>query len=142
MLWVLISISARCTTLCDKVCYWLATGWWFSPSPQVSSTNKTGRHNINEILLKVALNTINQPKPTCVCTVLCQINLSKNLYHINCSMFASILFVYLHEYYINCLCSPIMVARTTPIWYFHSIHSEDGSYEFIICQIIFCIIPP
>jgi hypothetical protein len=31
---------ARCTTLCDKVCQWLATGRWFSPGPPVSSTNK------------------------------------------------------------------------------------------------------
>jgi hypothetical protein len=31
MLWVRISIRARCTTLCDKVCQWLATGWCFSP---------------------------------------------------------------------------------------------------------------
>ena len=60
MLWVLISIRARCTTLCDKVCLWLATGWWFSPGPPVSSTNKTDLHDINEILLKVALNTIKQ----------------------------------------------------------------------------------
>jgi hypothetical protein len=30
MLWVRISISARCTTLCDKVCQWLATARWFS----------------------------------------------------------------------------------------------------------------
>ena len=44
------------TTLCDKVCQWLATGLWFS---LVSSTNKTDRHDITEILLKVALNTIN-----------------------------------------------------------------------------------
>jgi hypothetical protein len=29
----------------------------------VSSTNKTDRHDIAEILLKVALNTINQTKP-------------------------------------------------------------------------------
>jgi hypothetical protein len=36
----------------------LATGWWFS---LLSSTNKTDRHDIVEILLKVALNTI---KPT------------------------------------------------------------------------------
>jgi hypothetical protein len=33
----------------------LATGRWFSPDPLVSSTNKTDHHNINEILLKVAL---------------------------------------------------------------------------------------
>ena len=59
-LWVRISMRARCTTLCDKVCQWLATGWWVSPGPPVSSTNKTDRHDINEILLKVALNTIKQ----------------------------------------------------------------------------------
>jgi len=53
MLWVRISIRARCTTLCDKVCQSLATGQWFSPGPPVSSTNKTDRHNITEILLKV-----------------------------------------------------------------------------------------
>jgi len=60
MLWVRISIRARCTTLCDKVCQWLVTGWWFSPGPPVSSTNKTDRHDITEILLKVALSTIKQ----------------------------------------------------------------------------------
>ena len=46
------------TTSCDKVCQWLVTGRWFSP---VSSTNKTDHHDIIEILLKVALITINQP---------------------------------------------------------------------------------
>jgi hypothetical protein len=33
---------------------------WFPPSPPVSSTNKTDHHDIAEILLKVALNTIKQ----------------------------------------------------------------------------------
>ena len=33
-------------------------GLWFSPSTPVSSTNKTDRHDITEILLEVALNTI------------------------------------------------------------------------------------
>ena len=60
MLWVRISIRARCTTLCDKVCQWLATGQWFSPGTPVSSTNKTDHHDITEILLKVALNIIKQ----------------------------------------------------------------------------------
>ena len=32
---------------------------WFILNPPVSSTNKTDRHDITEILLKVALNTIN-----------------------------------------------------------------------------------
>jgi hypothetical protein len=53
------------TTLCNKVCQWLAAGLWFSAGPPVSSTNKTDRHNITEILLKVVLNTI-KPKPTIV----------------------------------------------------------------------------
>ena len=42
MLWVRISVRARYTTWCYKVCQWLATGRWFSPAPPVSSTNETG----------------------------------------------------------------------------------------------------
>jgi hypothetical protein len=38
----------------------LAHGRWFSPGTPASSITKTGRHDITEILLKVALNTINQ----------------------------------------------------------------------------------
>jgi hypothetical protein len=37
-----------------------ATGPWFSSGTSVSSINKTNRHDITEILLKVALNTIDQ----------------------------------------------------------------------------------
>jgi hypothetical protein len=33
----------------------LAQGRWFSPGTPASSTTKTGRHDIAEILLKVAL---------------------------------------------------------------------------------------
>jgi hypothetical protein len=40
-----------------KVCQWLETGRWFSPGTLISSTNKTDRHDITEIFLKVALNT-------------------------------------------------------------------------------------
>ena len=46
------------TTLCDKVCQWLAAGRWFSQGSPFSFTNKTDRHNITETLLKVALNTL------------------------------------------------------------------------------------
>jgi len=46
------------TTLCDNVCHWLAADRLFSPGTPVSSTNKTDRHDINEILLNMALNTI------------------------------------------------------------------------------------
>ena len=35
----------------------LAHGRWFSPGTPASSTTKTGRHDIADILLKVALNT-------------------------------------------------------------------------------------
>ena len=44
------------------VCQWLLAGQGFSPGPPVSSTNKTDHHNITEILLKVALNFLNQIK--------------------------------------------------------------------------------
>ena len=47
--------------ICDNVYQWLATGRWFSPCTLVSSTNKSDCHDITEILLKVALNTKNQP---------------------------------------------------------------------------------
>ena len=46
------------TTLVGKVFQCLATSRWFSPGTPVSSTNKTECHDITEILLKVALNTI------------------------------------------------------------------------------------
>jgi hypothetical protein len=46
----------------DKVYQLLAHGRWFSPGTPTSSTTKTGRHDIAEILLKVALNTKNQFK--------------------------------------------------------------------------------
>ena len=64
MVGVRISIRVRCTILCDKVCQWLATGRWFSPGPPVSSTNKTDRHDITEIVLNVALNTIKNKQIT------------------------------------------------------------------------------
>jgi hypothetical protein len=44
----------------NKVYQLLAYGRWFSPGTPASSTTKTGRHDIAEILLKVALNTKNQ----------------------------------------------------------------------------------
>jgi hypothetical protein len=51
------------TKLCDKVCQRLVTDRWFSTGSLVSSTSKADCHDITEILLKVALNTINQTKP-------------------------------------------------------------------------------
>jgi hypothetical protein len=47
----------RLATASDKAYQLLAHGRWFSPGILASSTTKTGRHDIAEILLKVALNT-------------------------------------------------------------------------------------
>jgi hypothetical protein len=49
---VLVSYVIRCVS--DR----LAAGRWFPPGTPVYSTNKTDQHDITEILLKVALNTI------------------------------------------------------------------------------------
>ena len=58
-----VNYKKGCTRLAaasDKVHQLLAHGRWFSPGTPASSTTKTGRHDIAEILLKVALNTIYQ----------------------------------------------------------------------------------
>ena len=62
-LWVQIPLRQGVldTTLCDKVCQWLAAGK-FSQGIPVSS-NKTDRHDITEILLKVALYPITPAPP-------------------------------------------------------------------------------
>ena len=41
---------------------WLSDNSPFPPGTAVSSINKTDRHDITEILLRVALNTINHIK--------------------------------------------------------------------------------
>ena len=56
-----ISRGVLDTTICDEVCQWIAVGRWFSLGTQVSSTNKTDRHDRTEILLKMALNAIYKP---------------------------------------------------------------------------------
>jgi hypothetical protein len=51
-------LQKGCTRLAaasDKVYQLLVHGRWFSPGTPASSTTKTGRHDIAEILLKVAL---------------------------------------------------------------------------------------
>jgi hypothetical protein len=62
------------TKLCDKVCWSIATGRWFSPGIPVSTTNKTDLYGITEILLKVALSTINHT-PTSIKELLIEIAL-------------------------------------------------------------------
>jgi hypothetical protein len=44
--------------------------WWFSPDTPASSTTKTGRHDIADILLKMALKKQKQINPmTFVCHI-------------------------------------------------------------------------
>jgi hypothetical protein len=53
-----VNCKKGCTRLAaasDKAYQLLAQGRWFSPGTPASSTTKTGRHDIAEILLKVAL---------------------------------------------------------------------------------------
>ena len=54
--------GTRLIAASNKVYQLLAHGRWFSPGTPASSTTRTGRHDIAAILLKVALNTINQIK--------------------------------------------------------------------------------
>ena len=49
--WIPFKWGVLNTTLCDQVCHGLAKGRWFSLGTPVSSTNKTDRHDIFEILL-------------------------------------------------------------------------------------------
>jgi hypothetical protein len=56
----LCKLQKGCTRLAaasDKVYLLLAQGRWFSPGTPASSTTKTFRQHIAEILLKVALST-------------------------------------------------------------------------------------
>ena len=55
-----IFFKYRLAAASDKVDQLLAHGWWFSSGTPASSTTKTGRHDIAEVLLKVALNNKNQ----------------------------------------------------------------------------------
>ena len=55
-----VNYKEECTRLAvasDKVYQLLAHDRWFSPGTPASSTSKTVRHDVAEILLKVALNT-------------------------------------------------------------------------------------
>jgi hypothetical protein len=62
---LLCKLQKGCTRLAaaiDKVYQLLGPGRWFSPGTPASSTTKTGRHDIAEILLKVALKHQQQQK--------------------------------------------------------------------------------
>jgi hypothetical protein len=85
-----VNYKKACTRLaaaCDKVYQLLAHGRWFSPGTPASSTTETGRHDIAEILLKVALKNQKSNQPIRVqsvrqrmISVLCQVS-NFRLYH-------------------------------------------------------------
>jgi len=53
--WKMLEYPKRITDHSDKVYQLFAQGRWFSQGTPASSTTKTDRHDIDEILLKVAL---------------------------------------------------------------------------------------
>ena len=54
----LCKLQKGCTrSASDKVYQLLSHGRWFSPRTPASSTTNPGRHNIAEMLMKVALST-------------------------------------------------------------------------------------
>jgi hypothetical protein len=55
-------LFTRLATASDKIYQLLPHGRWFSLGTPASSTTNTGRHDIAEILLKVAFITKNQIK--------------------------------------------------------------------------------
>jgi hypothetical protein len=81
-----VNYNNRCSRIAaasDKVYQLLVHGRWFSPGTPASSGTKTGRHDITDILLKVALKhqQSNQKQPSylepvkvCISTIsiLCQ----------------------------------------------------------------------
>jgi hypothetical protein len=81
-------------TLLTLVCQWLAAGQWFSPGPPFSSTNKTDCHDITEILLKVALITMNLT----LSKILTLYNLRKKIFLEFCQPMEPTLFLF-QEYY-------------------------------------------
>jgi hypothetical protein len=83
----LCKLQKGCTRLAatsDKVYQLLAHDRWFSPGTPASTTTKTGRHDIAEILLKVALNTKNQSNQNLISSC-CKLSLS----YIECGVLLS-----------------------------------------------------
>jgi hypothetical protein len=108
-LWVRIPLRRGVldTTLCDQACQWLATGRWFSPGTPVSSTNKTDSHDIAEILLKVALSTINQTNQLISIWQNTFVNLKQCIHKVNCdSVILFLLWDALRPGYVICRVFP------------------------------------
>jgi hypothetical protein len=74
-----VNYTKRCTrpaVASDKVTNCFDHGRWVSPGTPASSTTKTGRYDIVEILLKLALNTKNQIE-----SIICSIFYLTSIYY-------------------------------------------------------------
>ena len=95
----------RLAAASDKVYQMLAHGRWFSPGPPASST-KTGRHDIAEILLKVALK--HQKSKIILLTALVPpynpSSIIHKIYNINIELFCRCVFLssFNFRFYLRC----------------------------------------
>jgi hypothetical protein len=113
------------TTLCDKDCQWLVTCRWFSACTPVTSTNKTDRHDITEVLLKVVLNTIT--------LILAQMSLGcwiYNLFIFNFKIAILQTFSYMQI--------PIMISTALYFLYLDNYNDELQSLYIYIYPVFFC----
>ena len=99
MLWVRLPLRAWCTTLCDEVCQWLAAGQWFSPSPPVSSTNKTWPPRYSWNLVESGLNhhKTNQNQPFSQ-TLLSRLNSNLSIDHTRKGLLIPFLSIMTYDY--------------------------------------------
>jgi hypothetical protein len=93
----------------------LAHDRWFSSGTPASSTTKTGRHDIVEILLKVALSTINKVKSNHT------LNSSGNILYVVYNRFVVVLLIVPDKYYFKkrFVCTKLdiyVVSPLTPCW--------------------------
>ena len=112
----------RLATASDKDYQLLAQGRWFFPGTPASSTTKTGRHDIAEILLQVALNTKIQ--------IHIQILLGTSLKSERYALYIIITPIPFHWI---CFCFYILVTRRE-----HQIRYLRFYYIFIVCIVSFC----
>ena len=107
----LCKLQKGCTRLAassDKVYQLLAHGRWFSSGTPVSSTTKTGRHDIAEILLKMTLTPPPPPKKNH------EFVIETSIFVTNASNFLYFFYISAIFFYIICLnCFYKATVRTT-----------------------------
>ena len=81
-------------------------GRWFTPGTPVSSTKKIGRHDITEILLKVALKTINR---TSMSVLFFKVN-TTNLTYFH-SLILPFVLVFLDGCMMNNMCKEVIIKK-------------------------------